>query len=171
MAYKNVTLRSPIRAATWALFALTLCVWILTYFVKNQKRVAKERRTTNGNIAKACVRTVKEDVVNSWKKTTLVTQAKRIRARRKEKAMMNTRMDENEISNHSNHKSVEKDDRVQNAVQVNDDDSYQVLENHTDRGGGNEKKNKRVQNAAPPEKDDDSCQVMETPDGRKGVVV
>ncbi|KAL7484386.1 hypothetical protein ACHAW6_010022 [Cyclotella cf. meneghiniana] len=171
MAYKNVTLRSPIRAATWALFALTLCVWILTYFVKNQKRVAKERHTTNGNIAKACVRTVKEDVVNSWKRTTLVTQAKRIRARRKEKAKMDTRMHENENSSHCNHNNVEKDNQVQTGSPANDDDTYQILETQYGRGGGNEKKNKHIQSAAPVDDDDDSYQVLETPDGRIGVVI
>jgi hypothetical protein len=166
-------MRSPIRTATWVLFALTLCVWILTYFVKNQKRVANdEGHTTKGNIAKACVRAVKEDVVTGWKKTTLVTRAQRIRARRKERAMMDSQMHENEKTSPSHHENEDKDDQVQGAAPASDDDSYQVLEAHDGREGGNRNKDKQVQSAAPADDDDDdSCEVLETPDGRKGVVI
>jgi hypothetical protein len=58
-AYHNETLRRPLRIVSYVLFGLMLVVLILTYFIKNYRRIMKcERRVT----AKGCERVVREDV-------------------------------------------------------------------------------------------------------------
>lgn len=71
-ALKNEELRAPIRALSWALLVLTFCVLVLTYVVKNRKRIdsrvglktSKNKRTTYLYGLLMCM---KEDIENAWK--------------------------------------------------------------------------------------------------------
>eukprot|EP00804_Cyclotella_cryptica_P002568 CCRYP_010407-RB/>CCRYP_010407-RB protein AED:0.04 eAED:0.04 QI:357/1/1/1/0.5/0.33/3/322/457 len=121
LAYKSEALLKPLRTTSWVLFGLTLCVLILTYFVKNRKRAVKEGRKRKRDIAKACVRAAKENIKSGLNKT-------------RRRGASNMEENESHASSRSTSKKGHKEDSLQEEEGA-EEAIYQVMETPDGREG------------------------------------